>query len=280
MSDSSHSKLSSTITNFATIEKKTHQDTYFKLNRSSLIMGVLASVLTLAAMFFFNDYSFTAGTLTAIFPIAFFAFIILKSLSTSGKNSIGVFIVVGLFLVFFFNIGSFSLSSFEIIVFVVAVIFLVALNLLFAYLMKAPTLFGRKEMDKIEGFKMYLKTAEEARLDSINVPDKTPELFEKYLPFAIALDCENQWANKFKDVIAEAMKAGTYTQPTWYVGNGTHFSPTTFTNDVGNKLNSSLNSAATPPSQRGSSSGGGWSGGSGGGGFSGGGGGGGGGGGW
>lgn len=279
VSNAAYSKLSSVISQFESAEKKTHQDTYFKLNRGNLIMGLLASVLTLAAMFFLNNYSFTAGTIAAIIPIAFLAFGILKSLSTSKKNTLGLIVTVGLFLVFGLNIGSFSLSNFEVVIFGIAIIFLVFLNLLFAYLMKAPTLFGRKEMDKIEGFKMYLKTAEEGRLDSINAPDKTPELFEKYLPYAIALDCENQWANKFKDVIAEAMKTGTYNQPTWYIGNGARFSPTIFTNDIGNKLNNSINSASLPPSQRGSS-GGGFSGGSGGGGFSGGGGGGGGGGGW
>lgn len=280
VSNANHTELSRTITKFASEEKKTHQETYFKLNRKYLSLGIIFSILTLAAMFFFNEYSFSLGTFSALVPILFFMFVLFKNTSTTNKNGAGFFIGFVLFFIFISNIGSFGLGTFEIIVFAATLIFLLFLNLLFAYLMKAPTLFGRKEMDRIEGFKMFLKTAEESRLDSINAPEKTPQLFEEYLPYAIALDCENQWADKFKDVIKKAMAAGTYSQPTWYVGNGGHFSPSTFTRDVSAKFNNSLENAAAPPSQRGSSSGGGWSGGSGGGGFSGGGGGGGGGGGW
>lgn len=280
VSDSNHSKLSSSISAFAKQEKETHRETYFKLNRKHLMLGIIFSILSLAAMFFFNDYSFSFGTLSALFPILFFVFIIFRSTGTKNKNGAVAFIGFVFFFIFFSNFGSFGLSTFETVVFVATLIFLLVLNLLFAYLMKAPTLFGRKEMDKIEGFKMFLKTAEESRLNAINTPEKTPQLFEEYLPYAIALDCENQWADKFKDIIKEAMAAGNYSQPTWYVGNGTRFSPATFTRDVSTKFNNSLGNAATPPSQRGSSSGGGFSGGSSGGGFSGGGGGGGGGGGW
>ena len=49
---------------------------------------------------------------------------------------------------------------------------------------------GRKLMDQIEGFRQYLDVAEESRLEYLNPPKKTPELFEKFLPYAIALDCE------------------------------------------------------------------------------------------
>ena len=51
---------------------------------------------------------------------------------------------------------------------------------------------GRKVMDQIEGFRQYLDVAEEDRLEYLNPPKKTPELFEKFLPYAIALDCREQ----------------------------------------------------------------------------------------
>ena len=41
---------------------------------------------------------------------------------------------------------------------------------LFAYLMRAPTLSGRLIMDRIEGFRMYLDTAEQDRLDQMRSP--------------------------------------------------------------------------------------------------------------
>ena len=70
--------------------------------------------------------------------------------------------------------------------------------------LKAPTVAGRKTMDDIEGFRQYLGVAEEDRLNAMNPPDKTPELFEKFLPYAIALDVQNAWAKKFAGVLAAA----------------------------------------------------------------------------
>jgi uncharacterized membrane protein YgcG len=145
----------------------------------------------------------------------------------------------------------------------------------FYHLLKAPTLLGSKILDQIEGFRLYLNTAEKDRLEALNPPQVTPAVFEKFLPYAIALDCENQWSKKFE---AEAAAAGTvphttggYYVPLWYSGGNYNNFGTGFGAALGASLAASAASAATAP---GSSSG------SGGGGFSGGGGGGGGGGGW
>ncbi len=153
---------------------------------------------------------------------------------------------------------------------------LVVTNLVFYFLLSAPTVQGRKLLDQIEGFRMYLKTAEEERLKVLNPPEKTPELFERYLPFALALDCENEWNAKFTKILAAAALAGA-TAPLWYSGNNWNSGNMGgFTNSLGSGLASSAASAAQAPGSS-SSSGGGFSGG---GGSSGGGGGGGGGGGW
>jgi uncharacterized membrane protein YgcG len=140
--------------------------------------------------------------------------------------------------------------------------------------MAAPTQEGRMVMDRIAGFERYLSITEEARLETLHPPEKTPELFERYLPYAIALGVENRWAGKFAAVLAAAAADPSRQGSTmgWYVGSGNAWSnPSMFASTVGASLASSVASAATAP---GSSSG------SGGGGFSGGGGGGGGGGGW
>ncbi|HEY4987767.1 MAG TPA: DUF2207 domain-containing protein, partial [Bradyrhizobium sp.] len=92
----------------------------------------------------------------------------------------------------------------------------------FHQLLKAPTVLGAQTLDQIDGFKMYLETAEKDRLEMLNPPAVTPAVFEKFLPYAIALDCENRWSKKFEQ---QAAAAG-FTQdqnygytPTWYVGN-------------------------------------------------------------
>jgi uncharacterized membrane protein YgcG len=146
----------------------------------------------------------------------------------------------------------------------------------FAYhILKAPTVQGRKVMDEIEGFRQYLGVAEEDRLNYLHPPEKTPELFERYLPYAVALDVENRWAEKFAGVLAAAAAAGAATAA-WYAGDRLSNNDWgNFASRVGDSLASTVASASTAPG----SSGGGSSG-SGGGGSSGGGGGGGGGSGW
>jgi uncharacterized membrane protein YgcG len=135
----------------------------------------------------------------------------------------------------------------------------------------APTVEGRKVLDHIAGFKQYLSITEGERLDRMTPPKDTPEIFERYLPYAIALGVENRWADRFAPILAAAAAQG-HTGFVWYTGSNSPWSDTDgFVSSVGSSLASSVSSASSAP---GSSSG------SGGGGFSGGGGGGGGGGGW
>jgi len=137
--------------------------------------------------------------------------------------------------------------------------------------LQAPTVAGRAVMDRIEGFRQYLGVAEEDRLNALNPPDKTPELFERFLPYAIALDVENRWAQRFAAVLAAAGTGAAVS--TWYMGNRWGNDPVAFTNQLSGALAQTIASAAAPPGSTGG-------GGSGGGGSSGGGGGGGGGSGW
>ena len=135
----------------------------------------------------------------------------------------------------------------------------------------APTKEGRGVLDRIAGFKQYLSITERERLDRMNPPQDTPEIFERFLPYAIALGVENRWADRFAGVLAAAAVQGQQGFA-WYSGNHSPWdNPGRFVSDVGSSLSDAISSASTAP---GSSSG------SGGGGFSGGGGGGGGGGGW
>jgi hypothetical protein len=76
-------------------------------------------------------------------------------------------------------------------------------NGLFLYLLRAPTDIGRKVMDQIDGLRLYLTTAEEARLN-MNAPEITTERFETLLPYAVALDVENPWADAFQSALERA----------------------------------------------------------------------------
>lgn len=162
---------------------------------------------------------------------------------------------------------------------VVAVISIIAVTIIFAQLMRAPTVAGRQVMDEIDGFKMYLETAEKNRLNIENEPPMTVGRFEAILPFAIALGVEKPWSQHFeaelaRNAVTDAPQGGY--SPLWYQGRD--FSSGGFSRSVA-AVTSGM-SAAMIAAQPASSSSSGFSGGGGGGGFSGGGGGGGGGGGW
>lgn len=127
----------------------------------------------------------------------------------------------------------------------------------FAFWMPKRTIKGAQVMDKTAGFSEFLKRADQDRIKRMN----DPELFEKCLPFAMALGLESQWAHAFDGLAIPP--------PTWYVGyQGSGFSARHFTTDL-NRMSSSLGAAfASQPSSSGSSGfgGGGFSGGGGGGG--------------
>jgi len=141
--------------------------------------------------------------------------------------------------------------------------------------MSAPTPEGRGVLDRIAGFKQYLSITERERLDRMQAPADSLQLFERYLPYAIALGVENRWADRYTGLLAAAAAAPAASSAQtfgWYAGTSSPWNDTGgFVDDLGSSLASTISASSTAP---GSSSG------SGGGGFSGGGGGGGGGGGW
>jgi uncharacterized membrane protein YgcG len=164
-----------------------------------------------------------------------------------------------------------KLTSLALVLFVACI---GTLHALFFHLMKAPTFAGRSLMDQVEGFKMFLGEVDGDRLSRAAPPEQTPAVFEKFLPYALALDVEQAWANKFSGMLAAAGTAPgavyAYT-PSFYSGvwNGNGFAGASFASAFSSSLTSAISSSATAP---GSVSGGG-SGGSGGGGGGGGGGG-------
>jgi uncharacterized membrane protein YgcG len=130
----------------------------------------------------------------------------------------------------------------------------------------APTIEGRKVLDRVAGFKQYLSITERERLDRMTAPQDTPEVFEKYLPYAIALGVENRWAERFAGVLAAAAASGQQGFA-WYSGSSNPWdNPTGFADSVGSSLSSTISSASTAPGSSSGSGGGGSSGGGGGGG--------------
>lgn len=146
-------------------------------------------------------------------------------------------------------------------------------NNVFMRLLRAPTREGRRRMDEIEGFRLYLTVAEGDELALAGAPRKTPSLFEMYLPFALALGVSQQWSEKFAQVFLT--QAPQDYAPDWYRGDRWDIGDVRgFSRSLSGSFDSAISSASTAPGESsGSSSGGGGGGSSGGGGGGGGGGG-------
>lgn len=140
-------------------------------------------------------------------------------------------------------------------------------DLLFYHLLKAPTRAGRTLLDQIEGYTLFLTVAEKDRLAALNPPAITPEVFEAGLAYALALDVEQAWAERFAaDMAAAGRDPATY-QPGWYSGSHWHLhGPSGFSRALGATLAGSIAAGASAPGRSSGSSGGGSSGGGGGGG--------------
>ncbi len=150
------------------------------------------------------------------------------------------------------------------------IIFLVlslVMHIFFLFLLRAPTRLGRKIMDEIEGFRMYLKTAERDRLNRMQSPRLTPQVFEQFLPYAFALGVQNQWCERFAQEFPREARQGAPFRRNWYTGQyGGLTALQHIGNNLGSGLESAISSASSPPGSSSGSAGGGFSGGGGGGG--------------
>ena len=151
----------------------------------------------------------------------------------------------------------------------IGIIALVATNVLFAWLMKAPTQTGRKLLDQVDGLRLYLGVAERDELAAQKAPPMTAAEYQRMLPYALALDVEQNWTNQFTVAVGAAAAAAAVAAASWYRG-GALDNLGSFGNNIGASFSSAISSSSSAP---GSSSGGGGGGSSGGGGGGGGGGG-------
>jgi len=86
----------------------------------------------------------------------------------------------------------------------------------FGAIMPARTPAGARTFEAVLGFEEFLSRVEGPRLERVV---KTPAMFERFLPFAMALGVERSWARAFADICR--------TPPDWYRGGD----PTSFRAD-------------------------------------------------
>lgn len=201
--------------------RQKHKNTYFILNNGWFALAVTASILVIISgyapiLLQSTDQDHKVRGLGLWLSVwSFFVFMLATSLPPvwhqmpnipKGLDIEDIVCGVGLPLGFFgveaavlaYIIGRTSPTV------LIACAAFVLLNWLFWHLLKTLTPQGAKMLDRIKGLQMYLETAEEERLSSFD-PLKTNEVFEKFFPYAFALDIDQKWSEQFDDVISAAL---------------------------------------------------------------------------
>lgn len=279
-------KVQSIGSRFRDAIEKEHRGKYYRHNIGYIIGGVALSVAFILALIVFGNMSDDAVPLVII-PVFFAVFLGIMSISV-GKGLrrgasiltrivstvilgvvgfVAISVLATVVLTVVFEVG--STAEFFAPIAVAGIVFV---NILFFFLMGAPTPIGRKLMDGIEGLRTYLTLAEKDRMNTAGAPAMSPQHFETLLPYAVALGVEKPWSRAFEAWLATAAAgaaAATAFSPGWYHGG----SLGGFSDRIGgfsSSMASTISSTLPAPKSSSGSSGG----------FSGGGGGGGGGGGW
>ncbi len=228
------------------IEKES-RDVFFLANRLYLIPGVVLSIVTIVALLAFGQLDPDQIG----FVITFLVFSVFASVFAVNVGKVllrlagmqfrmamifgifGVAVAVGAF-------GSYQVAggfdTLPILPLTAAV--LVSLNILFYFLLGAPTALGRQALDEIEGLKLYLSVAEKERLNMTGVPDMSTGHFEDLLPYAVALGVEKPWAKAFEAWLATAAGAAVAASyhPGWY--SGRHFDARHISDNLGSTASS------------------------------------------
>lgn len=161
----------------------------------------------------------------------------------------GALVVVGIFVLSSLSFIPGPITFAVIATGIIAAIFL-------ASIYRRRTKRGYEAKDHLSGFKDFLQVTDAERFKFHNAPQKSPEQFMTFLPYAIALGVEKEWAEAFKDI--------TIGTPEWYSGDANSFSAVALATDLGAFSSSFASASGTSPSSGGGSSGGGSGGGGGG----------------
>lgn len=283
LTSANHLKINAAKTHLQASLKKDFERIYFFTNKNYFISGAVFSILIVAlsavleagskfpvVVFMSVWLTIWSMGVTALFTNAVSLWKVVRK--GSPRKGMPLTAAVGMTL---FSLPFFAAEIFGISVLVGAtslavlgvLVLTVFLDALFYHLLKRPTFEGRRVMDKLEGFKMFLSVTEKDRLKHLTSFEKTPELFEKYLPYALALNVEDAWAKQFIDVFRQAEMGGRPYHPSWYQGVAlSSVGVIGFASGLGSSFSGVISSSSNAPGSISGSGSGGCSGGGGGGG--------------
>ncbi|MDO5655289.1 MAG: DUF2207 domain-containing protein [Flavobacteriaceae bacterium] len=246
------------------------------INEGNNYQFLILPILLIAAFTFFAVYigaktdsiqifQFLLGGIS-FFPVAVFVFVFTSKFVK--LNLRWIFIILLIIITFpiiaYLITTSYNIDQLNSLSVGGFLVFAILSFLMYQFYIKRPSEEKLRIQSLIEGFAMYLGAAEEKQLQQFNPPEVTPDVFEQFLPYAIALGTDEIWGRKFQNFLDKSALDQTYSTP-WYIGN--NFNAMNFGHHLGSNLSNSMSTASTPPSSSGSGSGGGgFSGGGGGGG--------------
>ena len=128
--------------------------------------------------------------------------------------------------------------------FAVAAVLTAIIIFVYGRAVHARTMEGTRALEGVLGFKEFLGRVEGNRYNLIKL---TPDMFEKFLPFAMAFGVESHWAKAFDGIFHEP--------PSWYVGGvyGPQFYPSSFTSSLSGMASHAGSVMSSAPASSGSS---------------------------
>jgi uncharacterized membrane protein len=172
-----------------------------------------------------------------------------KYLKNSPQNTPRIcYIIAIIILCFGLPIGSAYISEYG-YTSIISVIITSIILFVFGGIMSSRTEKGVLTKEYLLGLKEYLDIAEKDRINFHNAPAKKPEIFEKFLPYAMIFGVEKAWAKEFDGIYKES--------PKWYVDNNmSAFNTIMFVNSLNNFTTYSNSMISSIPGSSGSNGGG------------------------
>ncbi|MET0748860.1 MAG: DUF2207 domain-containing protein, partial [Rhizobium sp.] len=213
--------------------EKEHRDRYYRSNAPYTFGGVLLSLAVLVCIVVFGRLHEDAVPLIIVPAVlSMIAAVLAVMLARAFRPSAGAarrvlavlafafmgFVIVSATTIFIATLTTSPETRSELPLTVV-IIGIFAANLVFFFLMGAPTALGTKMMDGIAGLRQYLTVAEKDRMNMQGAPTMSPKHFETLLPYAVALGVEKPWSKSFESWFAAAAVGGVAYAPAWYVGS-------------------------------------------------------------
>jgi len=273
-------RIKNTQSKFSSAIKREYEGVFFRKNIGYFVIG---SVLTVATCIAYLVLQQPSDKLAGMSVIAFFltlagTFVLFLGIRRlfgwipgDPSKILGVlFTLVGIVLLLPLPLLPVAMDDLLTALIPAAVALMGFMLIAFLYLLSAPTKGGRKVMDQIEGFRLYLSVAEAERMNMTDAPEVTPQIFETFLPYAISLGVEKPWSEAFANHLAKSAVSSdeaSHYHPTWYRGSDWSVNRLgSATSGLVSAMSSNMASAMPAPKSSSGSSGGGFSGGGGGGG--------------